>query len=176
MPKKEEQKGQAKQESTKGTKELKIVTVQVVTRDKVVKNQRQMGLLYIISALGPLHERTLQDVVKHLKDLGADLGYEFRKVGDSMYSFDVKNDVIALTYVGFVEADPSRKKYRVTGEGMEALDKHGAPPGLVKVVEENRENLKNLVALLNSQVDLQLKRRVERPGRKPFSFRPGMLR
>ncbi len=174
MPKKEEQKGQAKQEVGK-SKELKIVTVQVVMRDKVVKNPRQMALLYIIDALGPMHERTLHDVVKHIQDLGGALGYEFKSLGVGLHSPELKNDLIALIYVGFVEVDPVKRKVRSTGEGKEALEKYGAPPNVVRVVEENKVNLKNIVALFDSQVDMQLRRRVERPSRRFPSIRPGLL-
>lgn len=174
MPKKEEQKGQAKQETGR-SKELKIVTVHVVTRDKVVKNQRQMSLLYIIDSLGPMHERTLHDIVKHIQDLGGELGYEFKSLGVGLHSPDLKNDLIALTYVGFVEIDPVRRKIRSTGEGKEALDRYGAPPGLVKIVEENKVNLKNLVALFDSHVDMQLRRKTERPQRRFPGIRPGLL-
>jgi len=174
VPKKEEQKGQAKQETGK-TKELKIVTVHVVTRDKVVKNPRQMALLYIIDSLGPMHERTLHDIVKHIQDLGADLGYEFKSLGVGLHSMDLKSDLIALTYVGFAEVDPVRRKVRSTGEGKEALEKYGAPPGVVRVVEENRDNLRNLVALFDSQVDMQLRRKSERPTRRFPGIRLGRL-
>jgi hypothetical protein len=170
MPKKEEQKSQAKQEAGK-SKELKIVTVQVVTKDKVVKNPRQMALLYIIDSLGPLHERTLHDIVKHIQDLGGDLGYEFKSLGVGLHCPELKNDLIALTYVGFVEVDPVKRKYRSTGEGKEALEKYGAPPGVVRIVEENKVNLKNLVALFDSQIDMQLKRRSERPTQRFPSLR-----
>jgi len=170
LPKKEEQKGQAKQESGK-TKELRITTVHVVTKDSIIKNQRQLSLLYIIDKLGPIHERTLHSIVKHIQELGAPLGYNFVKVVDGLYSLELKNDLIALTYVGFIDTDPLRRKYRTTSEGKEALEKHSVPPGVIKVLEENRENLKNLVALFDSQVDLQLRRKTERESRKTPSFR-----
>jgi len=174
MPRKEEQKGQAKQETGK-SKELKIISIQVVTRDKVVKNPRQMALLYIVDSLGPMHERTLHDIARHIQDLGGELGYEFRSLGVGLHSPELKNDLIALTYVGFVEVDPVRRKIRSTGEGKEALEKYGTPPGIVRVVEENKVNLKNLVALFDSQVDMQLRRRAERPTRRFPGVRPGLL-
>ncbi len=174
MPKKEEQKGQTKQETGK-SKELKIVTVHVVTRDMVVKNPRLMALLYIVDSLGPMHERTLHDIVKQVQDLGGGLGYNFKSLGIGLHSQELKNDLIALTYVGFVEVDPVRKKIRSTGEGKEALEKHGAPPGIIRVVEENKVNLKNLIALFDSHLDAQLRRRSERPTRRFPGIRPGLL-
>lgn len=169
MPKKEEQKEQ-KQEGTK-SKELKIASVQVVTRDAVMKNQRQMSVLLIIDRLGPMHERTLHELVKHVQGKGMPLSYNFIKVAEGSHSPELKNDLISLTYVGFVESDPVRRKVRITGDGKEALEKQGAPAGIARLLEEERDNLKNLVALLDSQIDIQFRRRPERERRSPSRLR-----
>ncbi|MCS7107672.1 MAG: hypothetical protein NZ902_06190 [Acidilobaceae archaeon] len=163
MPKKEEQKEQ-KQEGTK-TKELKIASVQVVTRDAVMKNQRQMNVLYIIDKLGPMYERTLHELVRQIQEKGMPLGYNFIRVAEGSHSPELKNDLISLTYVGFIETDPIRRKVRTTGDGKEALEKQGAPAGIVKLLEEERDNLKNLTALLDSQIEVQFRRKPERERR-----------
>ncbi|MCX8196067.1 MAG: hypothetical protein N3F67_03195 [Acidilobaceae archaeon] len=164
MPKKEEKQKEQKQEGTK-SKELKITAVQVVTKEAVMKNQRQMNLLYILDKLGPMHERTLHELVKAIQEKGMPLNYTFLKVAEGAHSPELKNDLISLTYVGFVETDPIRRKVRSTGEGKEALEKHSPPPGLHMLLEREGDNLKNLVALVDSQIDVQFKRRPERERR-----------
>lgn len=169
MPKKEEQKEQ-KQEGTK-SKELKIASVQVVTRDAVMKNQRQMSVLFIIDKLGPMHERTLHEIVRHVQEKGISLGYNFIKVAEGSHSPELKNDLISLTYVGFIESDPVRRKVRTTGDGKEALEKQEAPAGIARLLDAEKDNMKNLVALLDSQIDVQFRRRPERERRSPLRFR-----
>lgn len=170
MPKKEEQKG-GKQEATTKTKELKISAVQVVTREAVLKNQRQMSLLYIIDALGPMHERTVHEVVKRIQEMGAGMNYNFVKLGEDFHSPELKNDLISLTYVGFLETDIERRKIRTTGDGKEALEKHGAPQGIVKLIEENKDVLKNAVILSDSKIDLEIRKRRETRRREGFTLR-----
>jgi len=153
------------------TKDLKIITVQVVTRDRVVKNPRQMGLLYIIDKLGPIHEKTLQIVTHEIQKRGAQLGYNFTVVAGVPYSPEFRNDLVALTYVGFVEVNPRKnRKLQTTSDGKEALEKHGAPKSVVEVIEKYFEELRNLAMLKDAEVDLTLKRRMgeERQRRPPF--------
>lgn len=158
--------------SGKGTKELKIVTIQAVTRDKVVTNKRQMGLLYIIDRLGPIHERTLQQIAYDLQQEGASLGYNFSVVGGTPYSPELKSDLVALMYVGFVETEPRMyRRIRITGDGKEALEKHNPPAGVVEILEKNFENLRNKASLLDSQINLEIRRKLEnmrRPRRSLF--------
>ncbi|MCE4603726.1 MAG: hypothetical protein F7B20_02025 [Aeropyrum sp.] len=141
------------------SKELKIITVEVVTRDKVVKNPRQLALLYIIDRLGPIHERTLQHIVYELQQKGAQIGYDFRIVAGVPYSPEFKNDLVALTYVGFVEINPRKnRRLQTTSDGKDALEKHGAPKGVVEVLEKHYEELRNLASLTDWKVDEHLRR------------------
>ena len=170
MPKKAKQE---KKDADSKTKELKIITVQVVTRDRVVKNPRQMGLLYVIDVFGPLHERTLQEIVYDLQQNGADFGYDFKVVGGVPYSPTLKSDVSALLYVGFIETNPRlNRKLQTTHDGKDALEKYGAPPGIVEVVKRNFEAIKNKASMINSRIDFELTRKlreISRPRRRfPF--------
>ncbi|MEM0340716.1 MAG: hypothetical protein QXN05_05935 [Acidilobaceae archaeon] len=152
-------------ETPSKTKEFKLVSVQVVTRDKVLKNERQMTLLYIIDKIGPMYERTVYEIAKEVQELGFPLGYTFKKVADSLYSPDLKSDLIALTYVGFLETDPIKKKYRTTGQGKEALESFGVPEALASIIEKNKDKLKNLASLIDAQVELQSVRSTTRQRR-----------
>ncbi|MEB3816385.1 MAG: hypothetical protein LRS46_00370 [Desulfurococcales archaeon] len=160
MPKKKQERGG--EGEGKASKDLKIITVQVVTRDRVIKNPRQMSLLYLIDKLGPIHEKTLQHVVHRVQELGADLGYkDFSVVGGVPYSPTLKSDVVALLYVGFIETEPTMyRKLRVTGDGKEALEKYYKPlPELEEVLSNNFEEIRNMASLIDNQVDLQVRRR-----------------
>ncbi|MCE4611368.1 MAG: hypothetical protein F7B17_05295 [Desulfurococcales archaeon] len=139
------------------TKDLKIISVQVITKDKVMSNERQMALLYIIDKFGPLYERALQQVVYDLQQLGAPLGYEFKVIAGVPYSPEFKNDLVALGYVGFIEYTPN-KKVRVTNDGKDALEKKGAPKGVVEVVERHFEEVRNKATIYDYKVDEGVRR------------------
>ncbi len=139
------------------SKELKIITVQVVTRDKVMSNDRQMALLYIIDKFGPLYEKTLQQLVYDIQQLGAPLGYNFKIVAGVPYSPEFKNDLVALSYVGFIEFSPD-KRVSVTSDGKDALEKKGAPRGVVEVIERNLNELRNKASLYDSKVLINIKK------------------
>lgn len=158
---KKKDKGGGQQEG-KGTKELKIVSVQVVTPDAVMKNPRQMGLLYIIDRLGPTHEKTLQHITYIIQEeLNAGLGYDFRKVGNTPYSPQLKSDLVALLYVGFVETEPGLfRKLRTTSSGKDALEKVAPPAGLVETINSNFELLRNKASILDSELDLEIRKRM----------------
>ncbi len=156
----------------KGGKELKIISVQVVTPDQVVKNPRQMGLLYIIDRLGPTHEKTLQHIVYIIQeDYNVDLGYQFRKIGNTPYSPQLKADLTALLYVGFVETEPSLyRKLRTTSSGKDALEKNSPPPGLVEAIKNNFEALRNKASILDSELDLEIRKRMRETARRRRSL------
>lgn len=164
-----------KREEKKGeegkSKELKIVTVQVVTPEKVMQNRRQMSLLYIIDALGPLHERSLTEVAYVIQDKGLDLGYDFRKVGNNIYSQSLKNDLVTLMYVGFLETEPGLyRKLKTTSQGKTALEKGGAPQGVADFIKAHFEELRNRVSLVDAEIDKEIRDRarlVSRPRRRP---------
>jgi len=171
MAKKRKKEGGEGGQEGKGTKELKIVSVSVVKPEQVVKNPRQMGLLYVIDKLGPTHEKTLQHIVYDLQEeYGVDFGYDFRKIGNTPYSPMLKNDLVQLLYVGFVETEPGLyRKLRTTNTGKDALEKHGAPPKVAEALKNNFETLRNKASMIDEQLDLEIKRRMSRPRRRfPF--------
>ncbi len=155
----------------KGSKELKIITVQVITKDKVMENSRQMSLLYLIDRFGPLHEKTLHYLVKDIQDLGFDMGYKFNVVGGVPFSQELKSDLVALLYVGFIETEPSMyRKIRVTNEGKDALEKKKVPPALIEIVDKNFERLRNRTSLLDGQLDHEIRMRMRELSRRRRSL------
>ncbi len=165
-------KREAKTDTEAGkTKDLKIISVQVITRDRVVKNPRQMGLLYIIDRFGPIHEKTLQMLAYEIQKRGAQLGYNFTVVAGVPYSPEFRNDLVALTYVGFVEVNPRKnRRLQVTSDGKEALEKYGVPKSVIEVIERHFVDLRNTAMLKDSEIDIALKKRrgEERTRRFPF--------
>ncbi len=171
MAKKKEKTGGGEKE--KAGKELKIVTVHVITPDKVLSNERQMSLLYIIDKLGPIHEKTLQHIVYELKnDYGVDLGYNMRKIGSVPYSPELKSDIVALLYVGFIETEPNMyRKIRITSKGKDALETKKPPAGVVSAIEKNYEAIKNRASMLDSMQDAEIRRlmrTMQKPRRRPL--------
>ncbi len=160
------------QQEGKGGKELKIISVQVVTPEQVKKNPRQLGLLYIIDRLGPTHEKTLQNIVYIIQEeLGVDLGYEFRKIGNTPYSPQLKSDITSLLYVGFIETEPSLyRKIRSTSSGKDALESSQPPPGLIEAIKNNFEILRNKASILDSELDLEIRKRMKMTSRRRRSF------
>ncbi len=167
MAKKKREEGKA--DEGKG-KELKIVTIHVITRDKVLANERQVALLYLIDKFGPLHEKTLMDLVKNIQELGFDMGYQFTVIGRYPYSPELKNDLTALMYVGFVETEPGMyRKLRTTSDGKDALEKARVPQGLVEAVNKNFEDLRNKTSMIDDELDLEIRKRfreLKRPRRR----------
>ncbi|MGC9072455.1 MAG: hypothetical protein ACP5HK_07205 [Acidilobus sp.] len=144
-------------EKAGSAKELKITPVQVVTKERVVQNQRLMGLVYLVSRLGPIHERTLHMVVSEVQAKGFDLGYQFFKVGQDPYSPALKSDVVALLYVGLLESEPRYKKLVVSSTGKEALEKVGIPKGLQDIVESSIQELKSKSSIMDARIDVELR-------------------
>ncbi len=163
MAKKKKKEGGEKQQEGKGTKDLKIVSVSVVKPEQVIRNPRQMALLFVIDKLGPTHEKTLQHILYDLQEeYGVDLGYDFKKIGNTPYSPILKNDIVQLLYVGFIETEPNLyRKLRTTNTGKDVLEKHTPPAKVVEVVNANFEALRNKASMLDSQLDLEIRRRMQ---------------
>lgn len=124
--------------SEKKSKEIKFETRHVIKADQVVKNQRMMKLLYLIQTYGEISEKALNYLVYELKEKELDLGYGFLKIGNTITSKQLKDDVLALLYVDFLETVGRAKKFKVTSMGRESLEKTTLP-------EEDKEKIKKLV-------------------------------
>jgi len=121
------------------SKELKIVSKQVITTDSLKDDKRKIKLLYIIKALNGVSEKALTVGLYELKQKGLDLGYQFNVIGNNVFSPMIKDDITALLYVGYLENDPKSKKLIITSRGQEFLDS--------QQIEDDFKN--NLAQLLN---------------------------
>lgn len=106
-------------------KEIKILTRHVVTVSDILKNQRAVKLLYMISlATNGISEKALAHLIYSIeKNSDVKLGYNFVLLGDTPVSKDLINDLTSLKYTGLVEMSLKNKKLVVTGLGKEVLNK-----------------------------------------------------
>jgi hypothetical protein len=147
-------------------KELKIVSTQVITKDRVFQNPKFMSLLYLISKLGAVHERTLQIVIHDLQGKGADFGYQFNLLGNDPYSPVLKNDIVALLYTGLAEAEPRYRKIRLTGDGKEALEKIGIQKNYQDLIDKNLNEIKSKASMIDAEIDFELRKSSKLSGKR----------
>ncbi|MEM0246580.1 MAG: hypothetical protein QXG15_05195 [Desulfurococcaceae archaeon] len=113
------------QAGTEKGKEIKILTRHVITVSDILKNQRILRLLYLISlAMNGISEKALAHLVYSVeKSSNIKLGYNFVLLGDTPVSKDLINDLTSLKYTGLVEMSTKSRKLVITGLGKEVLDK-----------------------------------------------------
>lgn len=128
------------------TKEIKIVTKQIITLDDILNDPRKIKLLYIISEFGGLSEKALQHLIYEMKLKEYDLKYDFTLVGKIPSSKELLNDLLALKYTDLVETTSS-KKITISSRGKEFLEKYGD-----KISSEEKENIKKLVEELRVKI------------------------
>lgn len=135
----------SKPSSTK-SKEIKIITRQVITLKDIEKDPRKIKLLYIMSVFGDISEKALEYLIYEMKQKGYDLGYNFILVGKVPTSKELFNDVLALKYTGLVETTSTRKLV-VSSLGKEFLEKHSNVIG-----EKEKEEIKKLIDELRVKI------------------------
>jgi hypothetical protein len=151
--------------SASKSKEIKIITRQVITIDDIKKDPRKIKLLYIISVFGDISEKALNHLLYEMKQKGYDLGYSFTVVGRVPTSKELFNDTLALKYTGLVETNP-RRKLVVSSLGKEFLEKH-----LNMIDEKEREEIKKLIDELRVKIrpiDVEVEVRFGRKSRRLF--------
>jgi len=128
------------------SKELKITTKHVITIDDIKRDPRKIKLLYILEETKGLTEKAIQYLIYYMKESGYDLGYSFVLLGNIPSSKELRNDLVALLYVGVAETNP-RRKIVITSLGKELLNKiKDSIPG------EEKEQIKKLVEELRVKV------------------------
>jgi uncharacterized protein YwgA len=136
-------------------KELKIVTRHVVTIDQVRGDKAKVRLLHTIKAYGEISEKALQHLVYEMKEAGVDLGYDFTVIGNVPFSKKLREDIVALLYVGLLETNPKNKKLRVTSMAVsDFLPTVPLPEEETKKIEETVEQLRSKVASIDAEVEL----------------------
>uniref|UniRef100_A0A7J3ZLG8 Uncharacterized protein n=1 Tax=Fervidicoccus fontis TaxID=683846 RepID=A0A7J3ZLG8_9CREN len=134
-------------------KELKLEVRHVITPEQVMKNERQARLLQVIQAYGDISEKGLIHLVYELKEHGIELGYTFSRIGNVITSKQLKDDILALLYVGFVETVGRAKKLRLTSMGQEALQKLETPAP--EEIKKGIEKVRAKIAAIDAEIELQ---------------------
>jgi hypothetical protein len=154
---------------SKGTKDFKLVTFKVVTLDQVLKNERLMNLLYLLSKFKELNERTIYHLVHEVQEKGLNLGYSFFVVGGHPNSKQLKDDLVALMYVDLVEANPRTKKVKLTGQGLDIIEGYTKelPADKKSLMDNIVDEIKKKITVLDNEVDLEMAlKRNRRRGRR----------
>lgn len=141
--------------SQQKTKELRIVTKHVITLDVVKNDLRKQKLLNIINAYGEVSEKALTHLIYLLKtEKGFDLNYNFTLIAGVPSSKGIKEDLMALLYVGLLEVNPRNRKIRLTSLGKEFLANNPLPEDLAKNITNLVNELKTKVVSYDVEVDL----------------------
>ncbi len=128
------------------SKELKIITRPAITVADITNDLRKISLLQIIKSFGEITEKALMYLAKGIQDKDVNLGYHFFEVAGSLTSKELKEDIIALLYLGLIETNPRNKKLRITSEGLEFLERN------VDRLGENKEKIAGLVEELRPKI------------------------
>ncbi|GAY25707.1 hypothetical protein ATG_09100 [Desulfurococcaceae archaeon AG1] len=135
------------------SKELKIVTKPVIALDHLKSNKRALKTLFIISELGGVTEKALAYIIRELQSVGIDLGYSFVEIAGIPTSKDLREDIIAMLYVGLLESGQN-KKLSVTSQGKEFLAQISIEQEFIENLKSKLPEVKNKLATLLAEADL----------------------
>ncbi|BCU68264.1 hypothetical protein HS7_17010 [Sulfolobales archaeon HS-7] len=150
------------QPGTSKSKELKITSKQVVSKNAINEDPKKAKLLYIIKVVGPISERGLFSLIKDLQEKNVNLGYEFTEVAGKLTSITLREDITQLLYLGYVENDVNDKRLKITGDGDEAL-------ASVNIENEFASALSNAITELKTKIraiDLEETEKIKRERRQ----------
>ncbi|MEM3253714.1 MAG: hypothetical protein QXP23_04360 [Fervidicoccaceae archaeon] len=138
----------------KKSKEVKFETKQVITREQVMQNQRLMKLLKIIDMVGEISEKGLNFLMYKLNEKGVSFGYKFFAVGNSVVSKNLKDDVISLLYVEFLETVGRSKKLKPTSMGKEAISMTQFHEAEIEEIRKALDELKGELVMIEAESEL----------------------
>ncbi|MCC6030593.1 MAG: hypothetical protein GU359_07805 [Desulfurococcales archaeon] len=141
------------QQPTK-SKDLKIIARPVITIDQLKNNSKALRLLHLIYVLNKISEKNLLIVLKELKELGLDLGYELVSVVGNVVSKDLKEDLTALLYLGLLETRQQNRILSLTSLGKEFLEKNLDKEFLEKV-KSKIEEIKPKISILLAESEMK---------------------
>jgi hypothetical protein len=124
----------------KKSKEFKLEPKLVITPEQVLSSDRIVKLLYLLEAYGEISEKACYHFIYELKQRGLDIGYTFFKLGDSVSSKQLREDITSLLYLELLETKGRAKKLVVTSKGKEELSKR-----LSQLPEDFKEKASKLV-------------------------------
>ena len=140
------------------SKELKLVTKQVVTSDSVKEDKRKLQLLYLISNFDGISEKALLYAISELKNKGLDLGYNIITLGNNVTSPQVKDDLTALLYLGLLENDQA-KMLKVSSNGKDFLESNPVDEAFKNQLASLIQELKEKIKAIDEEQRLRSRRR-----------------
>ncbi|MCG2870754.1 MAG: hypothetical protein L7H12_04470 [Sulfolobales archaeon] len=140
------------------SKELKLVTKQVVTSDSVKEDKRKLQLLYLISNFDGISEKALLYAISELKNKGLDLGYTIVTLGNNVTSPQVKDDLTALLYLGLLENDQA-KMLKVSSNGKDFLESNPVDEAFKNQLTSLIQELKEKIKAIDEEQRLRSRRR-----------------
>ena len=140
------------------SKELKLVTKQVVTSDSVKEDKRKLQLLYLISNFDGISEKALLYAISELKNKGLDLGYNIVTLGNNVTSPQVKDDLTALLYLGLLENDQA-KMLKVSSNGKDFLESNPVDEAFKNQLTTLIQELKEKIKAIDEEQRLRSRRR-----------------
>jgi len=140
------------------SKELKLVTKQVVTSDSVKEDKRKLQLLYLISNFDGISEKALIYTISELKNKGLDLGYNIVTLGNNVTSPQVKDDLTALLYLGLLENDQA-KMLKVSSNGKDFLESNPVDEAFKNQLTSLIQELKEKIKAIDEEQRLRSRRR-----------------
>ncbi|WP_338599846.1 hypothetical protein V6M85_10780 [Sulfolobus tengchongensis] len=139
------------------SKELKMVSKQVINPSILNEDKRKLQLLYIIKQIGKLTEKSIIMLLYELKQKGIDLGYQFNVIGNNVFSPMVKEDLTSLLYLGLVENDPISKKINISNNGIETLEKSQLEEDFKNKLAQTLNEIKTKITAYDEEYNLKIK-------------------
>jgi len=141
------------------SKELKIVSKQVITQDAVKGDKRKIQLLYFLKSVGGASEKALVSALYELKEKGIDLGYQFNIIGSNIFSPMIKEDLTTLLYLGLIENDVQSKKLKLTNNGIEFLESQQMDEDFKNQLASVLNDIKMKIQAIDEENRLKMRRK-----------------
>ncbi|ACP36086.1 conserved hypothetical protein [Sulfolobus islandicus L.S.2.15] len=139
------------------SKDVKMVSKQVISTNIINEDKRKLQLLYIIRQIGKLTEKSIIMLLYELKQKGVDLGYQFNVIGNNVFSLMAKEDLTSLLYLGLIENDPVSKKIGISNNGIEILDKTHIEEDFKNKVAQALNEIKTKILAYDEEYNLKIK-------------------
>ncbi|MEM0200060.1 MAG: hypothetical protein QXY56_02420 [Saccharolobus sp.] len=144
------------------SKDLKIVSKQVISPNVIKEDKRKLQLLYILKQVNKLTEKSIILLLYELKQKGIDLGYQFNVIGNNVFSSMIKEDLTSLLYLGLIENDPISKKISVSNNGIEVLEKNPIDEEYKNKLLQALNEIKTKILAIDEEYNLKIKSEMKR--------------
>jgi hypothetical protein len=148
----------SQQPGSSKTKELKMVSKQVITKSSLKEDRNKLKLLQLIKMFSPISERSLQLLVYELKQRGVEVDYSFTNIAGNITSLNLREDLTALLYLGLVENDPVDKRLKLTGDGEQVVTELIKEPEFEEKAKQLAADLKPKIQAIDQEENLKMRK------------------